>query len=478
MRTSSLSFMNSKRPITILGRIWKQASQCALLGILIFAGSCPAASFQAADTAGSLSGGCVDSLTPTTLSEVRDIQQSLLAEKQPTTLFTLMSERYQQLRRAFEGYQRTGVPLVAFDGNSFYGAGFSDDLGAYYLIPRLASVLDLRLAMAADVFLGTILCGSFLIGFIGFVFLFRRGLSRTIALIALLLLFGVSFLAGDVYVVLSSTAVALIPWLLYFVKRGVVDVWLVTFALGAGLCAGFANLIRGHSGTGFMLFIAIAVLFAIRCGWRSRILVTAVTLAACAAPSLYFHTLLDRRDAYLNAVQPGTPPVRVQHPFWHSVYIGFGFLSNEMVPAYQDRVAGYKVTSVSPSVSYLSAEYEGILKKEVFSLIRNHRSFVVMTLAAKMGVIGLALLLSTNVGLLAAVLYPKPWPIELAFWLAIAFNSLFGLLVVPHPKYLLGFIAFGTLYAVVSIDRALEVRGGGLTEPATCDGLRRTVCVG
>ncbi len=470
--------MNSRIRFSSLGRIWKQVSQFALFGLLTVAAPCLVASFQVANVEQGSSKACVDSRTPTALSEVSAIRQTLLTERQPVTLFTLMPARYQQLRRALVGFQRTGVPLVAFDGSSFYGAGFSDDLGEYYLIPKLASLLDLRLPTAVDVFLSTILCVSFLVGFVGFFFLFRRGLSRTVALIGLLLLFRVSFHEGDLYIVLSSTAVALVPWLLYFVKRGVVDGWFVTFASGAGLFAGFANLIRSHSGTGFMLFMAIAVLFALRCGWRSRILLIAVTAAACTAPSLYFHTLRDRRDAYLNAVQPARPPIQEQHPFWHPVYTGFGFLSNEIVPAYSDTVAASKVAAISPGAHYLSGEYEAVLKNEVFSLIRHHFSFVVLTLAAKLGVICFALLLSANVGLLAAELYPKSWPIETAFWVAIAFSSLFGLLVIPHPKYLLGFIAFATLYGVVSVDRALEARSGGVAEPAPSVWLRRATCAG
>jgi len=477
-RHDSQSSMNSRMRFSSLGRIWKQVSRFALFGLLTVAGPCLAASFQEANVEQSSSKACVDSRTPTTLSEIRTVQQTLLTERQPATLFTLMPARYQQLRRALEGFQRTGVPLVAFDGNSYYGAGFSDDLGEYYLIPKLASFLDMRLPTAVDVFLGAILCVSFLVGFVGFIFLFRSGLSRTVALIGLLLLFRVSFREGDVYVVLSSTAVALVPWLLYFVKRGFVDGWFVTFASGAGLCAGFANLIRSHSGTGFMLFMAIAVLFALRCRWRSRILLIAVTAAACALPSLYFHTLRDRRDAYLNAMQPARPPIQEQHSFWHSVYIGFGFLGNEMVPAYSDEVAANKVAALSPGAHYLSVEYEEVLKNEVFSLIRHHFSFVVLTLAAKMGVICFALLLSANVGLLAAALYPKSWSIEVAFWAAIAFSSLFGLLVIPHPRYLLGFMAFATLYGVVSVDHALETRANRQVEEVPLRWQRRTACAG
>jgi len=48
----------------------------------------------------------------------------------------------------------------------------------------------------------------------------------------------------------------------------------------------------------------------------------------------------------------------------------------------------------------------------------------------------------------------KPVWLELAFWLAIAFNGLYGILVLPNPKYLVGLIAFAALYGVYSIEFA------------------------
>src|SRR2546429_1481320 len=121
--------MNSTTRFSRLGRIWNQVPKLALLGLVTIAGPCLAASLQGTNVEQGSSRACVDSHLPTSLAEVGAIRQSLRTERQPATLFTLMPARYQQLRRAFEGYQRTGVPLVAFDGNSFYGAGFSDDLG-------------------------------------------------------------------------------------------------------------------------------------------------------------------------------------------------------------------------------------------------------------------------------------------------------------------------------------------------------------
>jgi hypothetical protein len=65
-------------------------------------------------------------------------------------------------------------------------------------------------------------------------------------------------------------------------------------------------------------------------------------------------------------------------------------------------------------------------------------------------------LLAGNFGLLAALYSRRPRSLDLAFWIAIGFSALPGLLVVPAPKYLLGCMALVVLYGLVSIDYAIQ----------------------
>jgi hypothetical protein len=88
--------------------------------------------------------------------------------------------------------------------------------------------------------------------------------------------------------------------------------------------------------------------------------------------------------------------------------------------------------------------------------LRKDPVFVVGTLLAKFGAVLVYFLFAANFGLLAAIRYPKPWSVEVAFGVAIAFNALFGLLAVPRLAYLEGFIAFAMLYGVISLDTALH----------------------
>jgi hypothetical protein len=77
-------------------------------------------------------------------------------------------------------------------------------------------------------------------------------------------------------------------------------------------------------------------------------------------------------------------------------------------------------------------------------------------LLAKLAVVLAYFICATNVGLYAAKLYRKPFWLDSAFAVAIAFDALFGILVIPNPKYLLGLIAFAAMYGIYSLEYALQ----------------------
>jgi hypothetical protein len=131
-------------------------------------------------------------------------------------------------------------------------------------------------------------------------------------------------------------------------------------------------------------------------------------------------------------------------------------LSNDYGLAYKDVIAAKKVHELARDVLLDSPQYEAVLKTAVIELLRKAPVFVAETLAAKFGVVLIYFLLAANLGILAAIRYPKPWAVEVAFVAGLAFNALFGLVAVPRLSYLEGFIAFAMLYGVISLDVALQ----------------------
>jgi len=380
-------------------------------------------------------------------------------ESAPTHV-RVMGARYQDLLEATAGYQRTGIPLVALNGISFAPAGPVDDLGIYYFIPKLSQILGWTVFRAIDVFYLSILCLSFILGSLGLYLWAGSQFVKWLSLAWLLVLTAWSYHAGDVYIFSMFASVVAVAWVLYVLREHTEKPWLPALFLSVGLLLGLAHLVRSHSGTPALLFTTCLLLLGFPHGFKRNALLLGVLLVGFLLPQLWLRSMVHKRDNFLTEHCSNYHAFTSHHVFWHSIYVGFGFLSNDYVAAYNDMIAYVKVQSLAPGTVFGSQEYERILRGQVFQLIRQHPGFALLTLTAKAGVMLFIFLAACNVGILAAFKFPKPWPLELAFWSAIGFSSLPGLLVVPSSSgYTLGLVTLATLYAIVSIDFARARQG-------------------
>ena len=385
---------------------------------------------------------------------------SKLPEVAPTRI-RIMNARYKDLSDALVGYQKTGIALVAFNGKAFGPAGALDDPGSYYLIPKISVLLKVPLKLTIDLFYFSLIMLTVVIGTVGFWASLNTKLGKWLALAWVVAVVASAYHAGDVYILSAFTPLTVVPWLMYSVERRSLGWFLPAFLFVEGLIIGLAHTVRAHSGTALLIFTLCILLFHVAAPKTHKALLVTALLVGLLVPQLYLRVLVAERDAFLASVCPSCPKFPARHPFWHSTYIGFGFLTNEYVPSYTDAVAYARVQTIAPGTVFGSAKYEHILRQEVLAFIRHHPGLVVTTLAAKAGVILLVFLAVANIGLLAAVRYRKPWPIELGFWSSIAFSSLPGLLVVPSSSgYMLGLATFASLYAVSSTDFALSNGSG------------------
>ena len=380
------------------------------------------------------------------------------------TAIPLMPARYAELQAAFDSYAQGLPPLVAAtqtdSGTVYCALGTTDDAGLYYLLPKLAHLFHLAPSEAWTVWFFAILILSFGVGIYGTMHLLKTLPAKILYFIELSFLGALIIKRGDIYQIAPCLALAAVPLLLQNLcsERGDRALWRDAAALGtAGFIFGLAHLVRSHSATGLMLFVIILLLFgtAVR-AWHKRLLLVAIVLIGFMLPLLYMNHVADMRDAFLKAHQPNYHPVLRQHPFWHTVYIGLGYLSNDYGLAYKDIVAAKKAHELAPDAPYCSPEYETALKTAVIDLLRKDPVFVVGTLLAKFGAVLVYFLFAANFGLLVAIRYPKSWAVEVAFVAGLAFNALFGLVAVPRLSYLEGFIAFAMLYGVISLDVALQ----------------------
>jgi hypothetical protein len=379
----------------------------------------------------------------------------LPTEPVPTHV-SLMRARYWDLVATERGDRETGGALIELADGVVGPSGGSDDVGSYYLVPKLSEVLEITIAQAIDLFYSSLVVLAVLVGGTAFFVLFRSGRIRTGVLLALVVLAALTFKIGDIYIFQFFVAVVVLPWSLVLARRGTLRGWWCAFLFPVGILAGVANTVRSHAATGVIIFLLGILLFHISTTIPGKLVLLVCLFTGFLVPTYWFARMVANRDNILQARCPEYKGLTSHHPLWHSVYLGFGYLQNEYGISPQDSSSFQKVESIAPGTIYTSRQYEAILKHEVMVLLREHPVFVFMTLASKLGVVLCMLLISANVGLVAAALHPKPWPIEMSFWAAMAFNSLFGLLVVPLPAYMLGLITVGCLYGLVSIGFVLE----------------------
>jgi hypothetical protein len=373
----------------------------------------------------------------------------------PVGRIRILSARYGDLEDTLIGYEKTHVPLVKYNGRAYGPAGATDDLGAYYFIPQVAARFGLSLRFSIDVFYLTLLVAAAAAGGVGCCLALRTCIGKIWALAELAILAALIYSSGDVYILLACTVMAIVPLALYIsaVPR-VATAALFVFA--SGVAISIANVIRSHSGTGVLAFLVCLVLGRFAGGTYRKLVLVLLLLCGVALPNIYFTHLLRQRDRFLKARCPNYPDMSDRHIFWHAAYLGFGYLTNDVVVRYDDQIAYDKVQSIAPGTLYGSATYETILRQQVLSLVRRHPKLVFYTLAAKLGVICSLIMLSANIGLIAARLSRMPIGLELAFWVGIGFDALFGILVIPVATYLLGLITFATLFGAVSVDFALQ----------------------
>jgi hypothetical protein len=363
-----------------------------------------------------------------------------------------MESRYIDLQQILEGYSRTGVPLVAVENGHLAAGAPADDIGIFYFIPEMVRHWGLSLDQSITVFFVGIIAFSFILGLIGCFMWLKKPLMRAFAVIAIGLVLYITMKCADVYAISSCTVVIAVPWFLYFIKQGRTNPAFFIFIAAIGLIMGAAQILRAHSGTAVLILILMVIWFSRVHSWKAKTAVTVLLFVFLAVTPAYFKILIAQRDRYLSGVIPGYVSAPTAHTFWHQVYIGMGYIPNNYGIEYDDWSAHSRALEIDPNMEYRSERYSEILKGEVIRIANEDPGFIARLVLAKLLKIIIRLLMCANIGLIAALLRPKPLNLELGFWLAIGFGALFGLLTKPWSGYILSFIAICAMYSVASVD--------------------------
>ena len=386
--------------------------------------------------------------------------------------FQILPCRYDALEATIDGFERTGVPLVAYNscGLSAEGnidglgpAGYSDDIGSYYFIPKIVEIFGVSLDTAIQLLYSGSLFLAFIAGAIGSWLYCETKSGKAISLIVLAFLSLIIAGIGDIYTYSASIPLALIPLWLYLQKQGGPNHIVLYFFL-AGLVIAFGHLIRVQSGMPTLVFLCVSLLFfSSQYSKKIKAFSVIVFIAAASLVVLGFDIVLQQRIDFLTDIG-STVELSDRRYQWHVIYKSLGYLSNTFGyanwPGHEpsDVYASFKAHSVNPSVIHASAEYENILRLETFKFIREHPIFFMHTIFAKFGVLLMYILFFANIGLLLTIYYSRGIAFNLLFSIGIGLNMFSGLLTLPHYQYLMGLFVFCTLFNLYIIDYAIKMK--------------------
>lgn len=364
----------------------------------------------------------------------------------------LMPSRATELDAAFRAAQAGEPPLVGLpaDGNvdERFAAGVGDDEGLFLYAPLLSDWLGLgdprdglkliwivlsMLAIAMAPPLYASLFGSMAAGLVA----------------PIVLLGGVATLRlEDIYWVVAWSIYCLLPMVLWIAVRR--PRWPLPLLVAIVVAASFASSIRSHAGLAVLLAAAAVVLTMPWSRAQRGLGAAAVVVAYLAVTPLGLSLVHEYRDHQVG--RDLAADVTRSHPFWHSAYIGLGYLPNEAKIGYRDDIGWAHARREVPDVEYLSPEYERTLRGLTFDVVRDDPRFFVSQAVRK-----LVVLIRHAWPYLAVMAFLVPWALAigglrddklrcaLLLLPALALTVLPPLMTVPARSYELGFFGLCVL---------------------------------
>lgn len=358
--------------------------------------------------------------------------------------------RWEHLQRVYQGFLKTHIPLIEFHENQFCPFSVGDDIGMYVIIPKISTFFSISLETATHIFFSILFWLPVCIALIGFFYLYQDWQQRLVTCLSLGLFLLSIWNVTDLYLAYVATALITVPWVLYYYKQDKKPP--LAFYIALGFLFGLAHFLRSYSWLPSAAFLVPFIISKKSFSYAARcILFLGI---GYLIPYTYFTYQYHRYETFAQEHCPKQQLLTRNHPFWHTVYLGFGFLKqdNPHNIRYDDNWGFNHVQAIYPDVKAYTPEYEAILKRKTFDLIKQYPLFVVYTLAAKLGILFLFFIIYANIGLICAWFIRFDWPTSIAFLLALAASALFPLISLPTIRVCtLSFITYAWLYGLTRV---------------------------
>jgi hypothetical protein len=372
--------------------------------------------------------------------------------------------RYDVLRYVIAGLQQSGFLLVEYDGHTFSPiftprpVGSVDDIGLFIIVPKIAQFFHVTLEQAITLFFYSCAAATLIIGIMSVLFLYWRTWRQI--LIGLLSIIGAFLFAWsitrDVQLMYSFSIIAFLPFFAFCLERGIQSSWLNAVFFVTGFIFTCINYIRMNATLGITiwLFTSLFLISRKKISISKKLMLSIIFFMGSSIPSMYVRRTQFLSDEFLKKEIPNYQPTAHVHPFWHTIYAGFGFSNflNSKDLSVDDRIGLEEASKRhASSIDFSNPYYDHYLKEAVFTLCKEELLFVLSTIALKAGILLYYILRYANVALLALYL---DFSIKqyLAIIAGLGIYALIPLLYIPCGAYGLGFITFIQISSMLIIN--------------------------
>lgn len=369
----------------------------------------------------------------------------------------LMPFRYNELGKTLKGYQLTHSPLVSAENGNYFAAGFTDDKGMYYFVPKLAEMFNTNLDSAINIFFGFLLIFSAMVSILCFLFMFNSLIIRVVSVVGVLAITFSAYQCSDLYIAGYFVVASLVPvFILIEKKRNRFGKFLVLSLFFSGIVIGCGNFIRYNSGTGVLLFILVWLILNKQLLFKHKCFCLVILCFSALIPSLKINSILRQRDSFISANEEKSVRRPEKFPFWHLVYIGLGYFENNRGLKYSDSHGKNFVSSKDAKIEYLSEEYNLVLRNEMISIVKHDLLFFLKTIFWKMLILLKKVVKYLNYGLIFCFYIKPSLRSVLPFIIAVCFYMIPGVVVIPEDKYVIGMLTLVVIFNLYMIGIGLE----------------------
>lgn len=369
----------------------------------------------------------------------------------------IMPCRYESMQNAINGIDSSNTYLVGYSPTEGISAiASSDDMGLYLFTQFFHKHFHLDANQILYLFYFLVFTLGFILASVGVLKLFKHKSSKILGISSITLLLLISYYVKDVYIMYYlSTCLALL--FLYLAQQAQSNKTRIIIGLFFGIAIAFINVFRIYSSMALLLFILSSILIHKNNSFKSKSFYILFLFIGMSLVNLFFNHIIDERNTFFKEKKIAHNESNSHH-IWHAIYVGFGYIGNDKIAYFSDKTGENKIKKNYPKVIYNSKEYFELIEKEAILFIKQNPKFVLQTLIAKTSMIVLFFLIFGGIGIFYTIKYSFYTLEQVPFLLALGFNSIFGILVVPRVSYLLGFIGFSILYSIYFYNKKVELQ--------------------